>query len=126
MREANAELVEIDENLKRRNLTAPEKTKAIARRKVIWKERRESDRGSVTLTGRGNTGFATETAEASGDSKNTINEYLARADKLAPQTAGVRNNRSGLWPSAIAEVMQSLRSGMATSFEGCQETFWHR
>ncbi len=87
VREANAELISIDENLKRRNLTAPEKTKAIARRKVIWKERRAENSGAENTTIRGTgmpTGFASETAQMTGDEKSVIGRYLARADKLAP------------------------------------------
>ena len=59
--------------------------KLLVRHKVIWEARRaeESGNGVSALTGRGNTGFASETADETGETKQVINQYLARADKLA-------------------------------------------
>jgi len=83
--ELDAELIEIDENLCRSELTAAQRSSAIRRRKEIWTalHPEESGRNSPTLGGRGNTSFASETAEVSGESKRRINEHLARAEALS-------------------------------------------
>ncbi len=80
----DAELIEIDENLCRSELTAAQRSSAIRRRKEIWGALHPEESGRIppTLGGRGNTSFASETAEVSGESKRRINEHLARADAL--------------------------------------------
>lgn len=80
----HAELIEIDENLCRSELTPAQRAAAIKRRKQIWEAMHptppsESGRTPPTLTGRGNKAFAADTATASGESKRRINEHLARA-----------------------------------------------
>lgn len=78
-----AELMEIDENLCRAELSAAQRAKAIKRRKEIWDAMRpESGRNPPTSGGRGNTSFAAETSAASGESKRRVNEHLARAEAL--------------------------------------------
>ncbi len=68
-----AELIEIDENLCRAELTPAQRAAAIARRKQIW-EALHPESGSIcaTLTGRGNVGFAADTAKAAGMTKQSI------------------------------------------------------
>lgn len=78
-----AELMEIDENLCRAELSAAQRAKAIKRRKEIWEAMRpESGRNPPASGGRGNTSFAAETSSASGESKRRVNEHLARAEAL--------------------------------------------
>lgn len=77
------ELIEIDENLCRAELTPAQRAAAIKRRKEIW-EALHPESGSIcaTLGGRGNVGFAADTAKASGEPKSSINRHLSRAEFL--------------------------------------------
>ena len=88
----NAELLEIDENLCRSELTASQRAQAIKRRKAIWEALHpESGKTVSTLGGRGNTSFAAETSEVAGMTKQAINQHLARAEALGddlPRVAG--------------------------------------
>lgn len=78
-----AELIEIDENLCRAELTPAQRAAAIKRRKQIWEALHpESGSKCATLTGRGNTGFAAETAAVAGAPKSSINRHLSRAEAL--------------------------------------------
>jgi len=78
-----AELMEIDENLCRAELTASQRASAIKRRRQIWEalhpETATTCRG---LGGRGKTEFASETAAVSGDGVRDIQRHLSRADAL--------------------------------------------
>lgn len=80
----DAELCEIDENLMRAELTPVQQAECLKRRKEIWEAKRvaESGKSSPTLTGRGNEGFASDTAEKTGVSKRSINQAIARAEKI--------------------------------------------
>lgn len=85
-----AELMEIDENLCRAELSAAQRAKAIKRRREIWEAMRpESGRIPPTSGGRGNTSFAAETSSASGESKRRVNEHLARAEALGDELDAV-------------------------------------
>lgn len=102
-----AELIEIDENLCRSELTAAQRSKAVKRRKEIWealhpviKQRVEAVAEAVESSGaacaetqarvsvRGRVGegrpaeFASETAAVTGESKSQINRHIARAEAL--------------------------------------------
>ena len=88
-----AELIEIDENLCRAELTAAQRASAIKRRKQIWEALHPSSGNSfsetqerVSVRGRVGEGrppeFASETAAAAGMTKQAINQHLARADAL--------------------------------------------
>ena len=102
-----AELIEIDENLCRSELTAAQRSKAVKRRKEIWealhpviKQRVEAVAEAVESSGaacaetqarvsvRGRVGegrpaeFASETAAVTGESKSQINRHIARAEVL--------------------------------------------
>lgn len=102
------ELIEIDENLCRAELTAAQRTAFSKRRKQIWEAlhppetnqrfesvfdalgvNKESGTTCPTLdrpaTGRGNTQFAAETAAITGQSKRDINRALARAEALGDE-----------------------------------------
>lgn len=86
-----AELMEIDENLCRAELSAAQRAKAIKRRKEIWEAMRPSSGASCAetrISSRGRNGegrpqeFASDTASASGESKAQVNRHLARAEAL--------------------------------------------
>lgn len=84
-----AELIEIDENLCRAELTASQRASAIKRRRQIWEALHPNSGNSFsTITpdeprGRGRPPeFASETAAAAGMTKQAINQHLARADAL--------------------------------------------
>ncbi|MBK6911377.1 MAG: ParB N-terminal domain-containing protein [bacterium] len=86
-----AELMEIDENLCRAELSAAQRAKAIKRRKEIWEAMRpnrqrvadlETGTTCPSFGGRGNTEFACDTSRASGESKRDVNRHLARAEAL--------------------------------------------
>lgn len=91
-----AELVEIDENLCRAELTAAQRSAAIRRRKEIW-EALNLTGGTSCPTGRNPDGtfgagqekFATATAAASGMTKKDINRHLARAEALGDDLQAV-------------------------------------
>lgn len=81
--ELQAELMEIDENLIRAELSPAQRAAAIKRRKVIWEALHpEGGRITPTLGGAQSVGFAADTAAVSGESKRRINEHLSRADAL--------------------------------------------
>lgn len=58
----------------------------LKRRKEIWEAKREAETGNTVSTlsdgGRGNKGFATETAERTGVTKQAINKAISRAEKI--------------------------------------------
>lgn len=76
----DAQLWEIDENLARSELTTEQKREHLRHRKEIW-ERRQAERGTPRPTlqnaAPGQTGFAAETAAATGLSKRQINRLIA-------------------------------------------------
>lgn len=94
-----SELIEIDENLCRAELTASQRTKYTARRKQIWEAMNpetKPDTGGQSLPtclsdGRKagpqhEQGFAAETAAATGQSKSSINQSLAVSNVLGGNT----------------------------------------
>lgn len=81
------ELIEVDENLCRAELTAAEKAAAMKKRKILWESLREQQApgGNLVSTRRNDDGtfqkgdekekgFAASTAEITGMSKRAINE----------------------------------------------------
>lgn len=91
--ELDAELWEIDENLCRSELTEAQEAQALKRRKELWTEREERRQSeqlepieSKRADGRGHRseGFAAETAKITGESKQSINRKISRAEKIAP------------------------------------------
>ena len=79
-----AELMEIDENLARSELTPAEESAYILRRKAIWAEINGEETGQTlaSLGGRGNKQFAAEVAKLTGTSKSGVNQKIARAREL--------------------------------------------
>lgn len=90
--ELTAELVEIDENLQRAELTPAQRAAAIHRRKEIWEVLHpEIQVGQLVPPEIGykmpppqSVAFAADTAKASGESKRDINRAVARAEALGP------------------------------------------
>lgn len=83
------ELIEIDENLCRSDLTTAQRSASVKRRKEIWEALHPADANtgqsvaSIPKRGRGQPQqFAAETAALTGQSKASINQHLARADAL--------------------------------------------
>lgn len=85
-----AELIEIDENLCRAELTASQRAQAIKRRRQIREALGFDDSGAICADIQSNESrgpgrpkeFAAETAAITGESKSQINRHLARADAL--------------------------------------------
>lgn len=78
---ADAELVEIAENIHRRELSREEKDRLLVRYAERMKERDEKKAGQgvpLSVGGRGNVGLATQVAEELGVTKRTVNRALAR------------------------------------------------
>lgn len=86
------ELIEVDENLCRAELTASEKAAALKKRKILWESLREQNLGGNQVPTQVATehkdrpqnqpGFAAATAEITGMSKRAINGYIKAADAL--------------------------------------------
>ena len=93
------ELIEIDENLCRAELTASQRTGFTKRRKQIWEALHPVERQveqvvppipEVDALGRAKSpqqtqGFAASTAESTGMTKQAINRHIARADALGDE-----------------------------------------
>jgi hypothetical protein len=84
-----AELMEIDENLARSELSPAEEASHIRRRQEIWKKLQSDGNRSIESKrgdGRGHRPkeFASELSELTGDSKTQINVKIARARELGP------------------------------------------
>lgn len=92
------ELIEIDENLCRAELTPAQRAVAIKRRKQIWEALHPEPGGTICPTrseggkfngGEQEKGFASETAAVSGETKRDINRHLGRADALGDDLAAI-------------------------------------
>lgn len=80
-----AELIEIDENLCRSELTNAQRTRTVKRRREIWEALHPVQKGGKTVSTPGGTqqvGFASDTATSAGMTKQSINQHLARAEAL--------------------------------------------
>lgn len=98
-----ADLIEIDENLCRSELTAGQRSSFTKRRKSIWEALHPVNTQRVAVLGGGDLevaqaappqvfehggarpqtkSFASETASVTGDSKSQVNRHIARADAL--------------------------------------------
>jgi ParB family chromosome partitioning protein len=80
-----SELIEIDENLCRAELTPAQRAAHIKRRKQIWEALHPTEKGGKTIPtpgGEQKVGFASDTASISGETKRSINQHISRADAL--------------------------------------------
>lgn len=97
LRYLETELIEIDENLIRAELSPAQRAAAIKRRREIWEALHpENSSGTNCSTGIGYgkppprpQQFAADTAQAAGMTKQDINRHLSRADALGPDLAAV-------------------------------------
>ena len=77
------ELIEIDENLCRAELTPSQRAMAIKRRKQVWEALHPEGGNTVsTLGGVQQLGFAADTCAAAGLTKQSVNQHLSRAEAL--------------------------------------------
>lgn len=96
---ADSELREIDENLIRAELTPSQRAHAIRRRKEIWTQRHGEEESEVAQSEppqsseqsyKGHLGgarpqrkeFASDTSQATGEAKSSINRHVSRAEAL--------------------------------------------
>lgn len=85
-----AELVEIDENLIRAELTPAQRAASIARRREIWGALHPNSGQSLPENARGRPReFAGDTESSTGEAKRTVNLHLSRADALGPDLKAV-------------------------------------
>ena len=121
----NAELLEIDENLCRSELTASQRAQAIKRRKAIWEALHPGETGGTTCPthqptdalGRKKSpqqtqSFAADTAAVSGESKRDVNRHLARAEALGddlPRVTGTSLDK-GVELDALAKLPEADRA----------------
>lgn len=113
-----AELIEIDENLCRSELSPAQRTAAIKRRKEIWEALHPAERVSAQLEpkpmGGRPTEFASETAKVTGEAKSSINRHLARAEALGddlPRVAGTSLDK-GVELDALKSLPESERKDL--------------
>ena len=111
-----AELLEIDENLCRSELTASQRAQAIKRRKAIWEALHPNSGAScATIPERGPgrpVEFAADTAKVTGESKSQINRHVARAEALGddlPRVAGTSLDK-GVELDALAKLPEADRA----------------
>lgn len=112
--ELRAELWEIDENLMRAELSPAQQAQHLSRRKAIWEALRNPDNLSQ-FVGRGNVGFASETAVVAGVDTRTVQRDLARADALGPDLkliAGTSLDK-GVEMDALAKMSPAKRHELA-------------
>ena len=92
-----AELIEIDENLNRNELSAAQRAASIKRRKEIWEVLHPDQVGQLVPPDSvgykkpppQSKAFAADTAKASGESKRDVNRHIARAEALGPDLHAV-------------------------------------
>ena len=85
-----AELIVIDENLCRAELSPAQRAAAIHRRKEVWEALHpNSGQGSASIGPGRPKEFAADTAKVSGQSKSSINQHVARAEALGPDLHAV-------------------------------------
>lgn len=129
-----AELMEIDENLCRAELTASQRASAIKRRRQIWEalHPEEIQVGKVcppeSVTGYKQPppqekGFAASTAAVSGESKRSINQHLARADALGDDLERIAGTSldKGVELDALAKLPEPERKDLIARAEAGEE-----
>ncbi len=129
-----AELMEIDENLCRAELTASQRAQAIKRRKQIWEALHPGGKlevGEVFPPQVGTHGgarpqrqqFASDTAAASGESKRAINQHLARAEAIGDDLERVTGTSldKGVELDALAKLPEPERKDLIARAEAGEE-----
>lgn len=86
------ELIEIDENLRRAELTPAQKADWMSRRKFVWEALHANSGQTLPENVRGRPReFAGDTETATGEAKRTVNLHLSRADVLGDDIKRVVN-----------------------------------
>lgn len=144
-----AELIEIDENLCRAELTASQRAQAIKRRKQIWEalhpvEKRmrgsmvmesqfDRETGDATCASSLSDGrkagpqhekqFAADTASVSGESKSQINRHLARAEAIGEDLERVTGTSldKGVELDALAKLPELERKELIDKAEAGEQ-----
>lgn len=128
-----AELMEIDENLCRAELTASQRAQAIKRRKQIWEALHPAETGGTScptsLADGRQSGpqhqkqFAAETAAVSGESKRDVNRHLARADAIGDDLERVTGTSldKGVELDALAKLPEPERKDLIARAEAGEE-----
>lgn len=107
-----AELWEIDENLMRAELTAAQEAEHLSRRKRIWKT---INSGKTVSTKRGRPkAFAADTAASVGQTRQSVNQKIRRADKLGPDIQLIAGTSldSGVEMDALAKLPEPERHAL--------------
>lgn len=111
-----SELIEIDENLCRAELTASQRTGYTKRRKQIWEALHPAEKIAVEplvppqsespMARPQEKGFAASTAESTGMTKQAINRHIARADALGDDVERITGTSldSGVEMDALAKL----------------------
>lgn len=115
-----SELIEIDENLCRAELTASQRTGYTKRRKQIWEalhpEEQVRQLGAPVETAKHGhaqyKGFAASTAEITGESLRGIQRHIARADALGDDVERITGTSldSGVEMDALAKLPEPERT----------------
>lgn len=116
----HAELMEIDENLARAELSPAQEAAHILRRQAIWTEINQAKQivpiESKRADGKGHRPkeFAAELAEITGSSKVDINRKLRRARELGEDTAKIANTSldSGVEMDALIKLPEPERKSL--------------
>ena len=121
-----AELMEIDENLCRAELTASQRAQAIKRRKQIWEAlhpQTVSAQVEPKPQGGRPTEFASETAKVSGEAKSSINRHLARAEAIGDDLERVTGTSldKGVELDALAKLPEPERKDLIARAEAGEE-----
>ncbi len=129
-----AELMEIDENLCRAELTASQRAQAIKRRKQIWEalhpEEETGGKNLPTCLSDGRKAgpqheqrFAASTAAVSGESKRAINQHLARAESIGDDLERVTGTSldKGVELDALAKLPEPERKDLIARAEAGEE-----
>ena len=127
-----AELMEIDENLCRAELTASQRAQAIRRRKQIWEALHpaEIQVGQVVPPEIGygkpppqRQKFASETAAISGESKRDVNRHLARAEAIGDDLERVTGTSldKGVELDALAKLPEPERKELIDRAEAGEQ-----
>jgi len=92
--EITCQIMEIDENLMRNDLSKAERAQHLKRRKELWEQKKQAEEGQVADMSASSLsdgrkkgpqheqGFAAETATSTGLSKASINQEIAKAEKI--------------------------------------------
>ena len=83
MNDIDRQLLEIDENLQRANLTPSQEADHLKRRKELWEVRNNNAQSSRETPGRP-TGFTSDAVASTGKSQRSVQQAIHRAENIAP------------------------------------------